>query len=80
MESNEAFLPEAKIIPLPDHGPNRSVLLLDGKLARVVMATRPSTTAHGRIKVLLGAPVRAQLDGPSEEAFVVFSEFRLEMN
>lgn len=66
-------MPNAAIMVLPDHGPNRSILLVDGAPARVGLAGRLSTSAHGRLKVAFVTPTDA---GPA----VLGPEFRLEMN
>lgn len=74
---------------LPDHGPNRSIMLnvtsghpagehQHGTPVRLLMDVRPSTTAHGRLKITFG--VQAEELETGEPAFATACEFRLEMN
>lgn len=62
-----------KIHPVPELGPNRTILMEGGAPALVGAIPRPSTTAPGRIKVVLATPV-------GEDDMAVLVEFRLEMN
>lgn len=66
-----------KILPLPQAGPNRSILTIlttDGaRPVRIVALDRPSQTAASRVKVIFAAVI-------DEETAASVAEFRLEMN
>lgn len=63
-----------KILPLPQAGPNRSILTTGGaRPVRIVALDRPSQTAASRVKVIFAAVI-------DEETAASVAEFRLEMN
>lgn len=64
--------PKPQIQKMPEAGPNRSMLTIDGAPVLCALALRASTTAHGRVK--------AQVVAKVGDAPVLVDEFRLEMS
>lgn len=62
-----------RIRALPEHGPNRSILLTEERSPVLLgLHLRTSTTAHGRVKAAFAVP--------AGEGLAALAEFRIEMN
>ncbi|HEX7088664.1 MAG TPA: hypothetical protein VF192_00915 [Longimicrobiales bacterium] len=65
---------------VPQAGPNRSILYIDGMPAVCNILLRRSRTAHGRVKAMLAADITPPDAPEGEFAAAPVAEFRLEMN